>query len=247
MTLTKEQLDYLNSGGTLTNGQIPTKIAPTETSRGVFAIPVSTLTSTDKPIEVPPLPTPANLESTGTQATIDYFKEILAGYKPPESQADLFKQAQTDTGLKAKQQDVIAKQAAIKAAQSELQGIQAQLAGVTGRAQANVLGLEGQGRGIDQPILSRQAAEINRQAAIEAIPFQTQALVAQAKIASAQGDAELSQSILGQAQNNLNTLFKIKSDDATNLYNYRKNLIDKAKSHVNSGKNDYQKIDRIES
>jgi hypothetical protein len=57
------------------------------------------------------------------------------------------------------------------------------------------------------------------------LPLESQALAIQAKITSDQGNLTYSQDLLNQATNKLDTLYKLYSDDATNLYNYKQNLI----------------------
>ncbi len=88
----------------------------------------------------------------------------------------------------------------------------AQLNTIVASRDANVLKLEGQGRGITDVIIGGQQAQVNKEAAIQALPVQAQ-------LAAAQGNLEL-------AQNHLDTMFKIKSQDAVNQYNYKTKLLD---------------------
>ena len=121
---------------------------------------------------------------------------------------------------KVAQQEKIAKQANVRAAQAELAGIQAQVQGVISKRDAQNLQLEKQASGgqVTTTILNRQQQEINRQAAIEALPLQALALAKQAQVAGLQGEAEYAQSTLAMAQDKLNTAFKLKSEDAKNAY-----------------------------
>jgi hypothetical protein len=69
--------------------------------------------------------------------------------------------------------------------------------------------------------------EISRQAAIQSLPLQSQALVAQASLAAAQGNTQTAQFNLQQAQDKVNQLFQIKAQDAQNQYNWKQNILDK--------------------
>src|SRR3990167_964858 len=120
-------------------------------------------------------------------------------------------------------------EADVRAKQAELAGIQAQIQGIVDKRDANLLKMskDAEGRLITSPILNRQQAEVNRQAAIEALPLQALALAKQAEVASAQGASEYAQSALKMAQDKLNTVFELKQKDIETQYEYRKNLQDK--------------------
>lgn len=87
-----------------------------------------------------------------------------------------------------------------------------QLNTIVANRDANVLKVEGQGRGITETIIGGQQAQINKEAAIAALPVQAQ-------LAAAQGNLEM-------AQSHLETMFKLKSADATAQYNYKTKLLD---------------------
>ena len=72
------------------------------------------------------------------------------------------------------------------AKQQEVNNLTGQLKAVQARSQAAQIALQGQGRGITTDILSEQAAEINRRAAIEALPIAADLAVAQGNLALAQ-------------------------------------------------------------
>lgn len=133
--------------------------------------------------------------SENTMASILQQSQDLFNSKPSEE--SLYKQAQDQTGIIQKQQAV-----------SDLSG---QLNQITAQSQANQLQVTGQGRGIPEAIIGGQQAQISREAAIQSLPVAAQ-------LAAAQGN-------LAMAEQNLNTLFKIKSDDAAAKYDYQKTLI----------------------
>jgi hypothetical protein len=193
-------------------------------------ISAATITGTQTPINVstPPAPTPASTE--GVQAILDAYNEALAagiaGTPPPTSSADLYSQLFGQADIAGKQQAVNANTAAVQAAQSKLAGVNARLAGITAEATAISIRAqqEAEGRGITTGGLAPITTGQLRENALKAIPLQTEALIAQAEVAGAQGNAALSQDILNQAQTHLSQVFQIRSQDATNLYNYWKDL-----------------------
>ncbi len=72
--------------------------------------------------------------------------------------------------------------------------------------------------------IAPQTAGELRMNALKALPLQAQVLGAQAAVAAAQGRANLSQSILQQAQTQLDKVFQLHMTDATNQYNYQDSL-----------------------
>lgn len=124
------------------------------------------------------------------------FQQYLDRLAPPPSSEDAYNRAQRETGILEKQRKF-----------NELSG---RLNAIVNQGQANQLSVVGQGRGIPEAILGGQQAQFARETAIQALPVQAQLSVAQ-------GDLEM-------AEQNLNTLFKIYSDDATNEYNYKKSV-----------------------
>lgn len=138
------------------------------------------------------------ISDKGTQ-DMDIFKKMQDLIGEPPSTAEAYRQAQQDTGIIERQQKV--------------NDLTAQLSQITSQAQANQLSTVGQGRGIPEAIIGGQQAQIAKEAAIQALPVS-------ASLQAAQGNLEM-------AQQNLNTLFQIKSQDAKNRYEYKKNLVDR--------------------
>lgn len=125
------------------------------------------------------------------------FQSMLKLLEAPPSMAEAYKQAQKESGI-------LAKQKVVGDLTSQLNGIQAQ-------AQASQLSVVGQGRGIPEAIIGGQQAQIAKEAAIAALPVSAQ-------LQAAQGNLEM-------AQQNLDTLFKIKSADLTAQYEYKNKLV----------------------
>ena len=96
--------------------------------------------------------------------------------------------------------------------QQAVNDITAQINTIVANRDANVLRVTGQGRGIPEAIIGGQQAEINKEAAIAALPLQAQ-------LAAAQGNLSL-------AQSHLDTMFQIKSKDAQAQYDYKTKLLD---------------------
>lgn len=158
-----------------------------------------------------------------TSTAPDYFKEYLDKLTKPSSASDLY--TADTSGIDALQADKNAKAQLTLNAQAKLRAVQAQIQAITDQGtadsllQENTFGTTGNTSG--------QQAQIARNAAIRALPLQSEALVAQAELASAQGNEALSQSILQQAQDHADKMFQIHITDTTNDYNYRKDLITK--------------------
>lgn len=142
-----------------------------------------------------------NLSTTDMTKTptnqMDTFLKLQEAIGTPPSSAEAYKEAQRETGILEKQQKV--------------NDLTSQLNQITTSAQANQLAITGQGRGIPEAIIGGQQAQIAKEAAIQALPVSAQ-------LQAAQGNLEM-------AQQNLNTLFQIKSQDLTNQYNYKKDLV----------------------
>lgn len=85
-----------------------------------------------------------------------------------------------------------------------------QLNAITTNRDAEMLRLEGQGRGVTESIIGGQQAQISREAAIQAMPIQAQ-------LAIAQDDLESARSYASQ-------LFQAQAQDAQARYNFKKEL-----------------------
>jgi len=168
--------------------------------------PVATVT-------IPPLPTDTNnyngIIASGstlipppvTEDPNKGLKDYAALLGEPPSIADAYNTAYNDTGIQEKQKTV--------------NDLSAQLASITAEGQQANLQLEQNagGKDVTTQFLGRQQQEVSRQTAIKSLPVQ-------AALAAAQGNLTL-------ATDKLNTLFKLKSDDITNKYNYKKDLLSK--------------------
>lgn len=106
------------------------------------------------------------------------------------------------------------KESGLRKYQQEAQNYSSQINAITAKAQADILSTTGQGRGIPEAIIGGQQAQISKEAAIQALPLQ-------ALLANAQGNVEL-------AQSHLDTLFKIRFEDAKTKHEYKTKLLDSA-------------------
>lgn len=158
----------------------------TNPEMGITAGPGGTLTVAD----------PAQDKYAGASKIQNDFQAALAQLNAPTG-ADVQRQLEKETGLKRKQQAV--------------NDYTAQLNTIVANRDANVLRVEGQGRGIPDVIIGGQQSQINKEAAIQALPVQAQ-------LAAAQGNLEL-------AQSHINTWGQILMTDATNQYNRKKDVL----------------------
>ena len=170
-----------------------------------------------------------------TDSSADLAK-MLASITTPSS-VDAYNAAGTSLGIDTAQADALAARRAKRAAQSELAGIQGQVQAVVDRATAENLKLEqninvgstgvgGAGGLASSSFLNVRQQEVNRQAAITALPLQALALAAQAKVASLTGEEEYAQSTLKAAQDKLDTTFKLWSDDADRKQTLQLKMLD---------------------
>lgn len=137
---------------------------------------------------------------TGTSSMENIFAQYL-GMKQanaPQSKADEYTSEYNASGIADSKQAV--------------QNYTTTLNGIVAKSQADSLSVVGQGKGIPGAILNNQQAAIQRNAAIAALPVQAQ-------LAAAQGNLQL-------AQDHLDTMFKLKSEDIDNQFKYKNDLYD---------------------
>lgn len=160
--------------------------------------------------------TPKNAQQVQTDQSNTNLAYLRSIMEPAPSSADAYRQAQRETGILQKQQLV-----------GDLTG---KLNAIIAQGEANKLSVIGQGRGIPEAIIGGQQAQMARETAIEALPVAAQ-------LNAAQGNLQM-------AEQNLNTLFKIYSDDATNKYN-QKQKVNEAFFSILTGQQKAQ-LDKIE-
>lgn len=239
----KETQDILR-----TYGQSPISAALLKTSPTIPILPQPTdttnynafIANAQAVIDANTAPKTSDVPSSESTSLETRFNRLMAsiGTAPP-SHESAFQTAYQTSGVEAAQQEVIRREASVRSAQAKLAGIQAQVQAVINKRDAENLKLEqaaSQGQVVGT-ILNRQQQEVNRQAAIEALPLQALALSAQAEVASLQGESEYAQSTLKMAQDKLNVAFKLKSEDADRQYRYQKD----ARSAIYDFINDEQK------
>lgn len=217
--------EYLKQGGTLTNGQIPTqKIVP---GQEITPIAVDSLSQKQTPVDVgtPVVPTDTyssilaqgtaaiNGTDTTTPSSSDTLTELMKSLGTPPSQADAYTETQKSTDILAKQ-DLVAKN------KQKVSVLTAQLKGITDKQNADILQAQKDagGKGITTGGFQSTQSAINRDAAIAALPLNSQILAAQAELTG-------SQETLALAQQQLDTVFKLRSEDAKNLYDYKTNFV----------------------
>lgn len=143
-------------------------------------------------------------QTTGTSADTTGFDSIFKSYLSqsqdiePVSSADIYAKEYKAQKVAQKQQEV--------------SNYASQLNTIVANRDANLLRVEGQGRGIPEAIIGGQQAQINKEAAIAALPVQAQ-------LAAAQDNLAL-------ATQHLNTMVQLKTQDAQARYQYKTKLLD---------------------
>lgn len=180
-------------------------------------------------------PVPAPQVQTPTDSSGDimkwYVEQSNANKQSSTQYQDMYSADQQNAGLGPNgtlQTNANTANSAVTQEQANLSAIQAQLNAVSSVGTQAQLQNESNasGKDITTQFLSRQSQEIARQAGIQALPLQAQALASQAKIQSLQGNAQAAQTLLTQAQEHVDKLFSIQSQDAQNEYTYKQKLLD---------------------
>jgi hypothetical protein len=116
-------------------------------------------------------------------------------------------------------------------AQRDTNNYMAQVNTIVAKSQADQLRVVGQGRGIPEAVIGGQQAQIAREAAIEALPVQ-------ALLSASQGNLQM-------AQSNLDTVFKLRSEDAKQQYDYKIGIINAV--YDAADKSDQKKLDAVKA
>ncbi len=205
----------------------------------------------EAPIQLPPKPVPEipnisngmavigvnNGTLAGTQPTpesgVSDFQRLLDSIAPPPPKiGDLYQADYASAGIDTKQLDVNAKRLEEAKAKQRLDALNAQLAGINAEATAIPIRMQEEiqagGANVTKGGVAPLTMAQQRQNALRAIPVQAQVLGAQADLAYAQGNTRLSEEILTQAKEQLNTLFQVHQQDAQNQYNYNTKVRERA-------------------
>ncbi len=169
------------------------------------------------PPPISPIATKATAIAPVEKTFAQKVQEAMGLYQAPTSTADIYAQAERDAGIQQKQNAV--------------RSYTNQINAITAKAQADTLSLTGQGRGVPEVIIGGQQAQVNKEAAIQVLPLQAQ-------LSAAQGDLE-------QAQSHLDTLFKIRTADASAKNDYYNKIVDI--TYKEFTRQEQQKIDDIKT
>jgi len=135
-----------------------------------------------------------------------YLANLTAAQASQPNGEATMRQLERDSGLQQAKQDV--------------NNFTGQLNSITAKASADQLRLEGQGRGITDTLIGGQQAQINREAAIAALPVQAQ-------LAAAQGNLQI-------AQEHVDKMFSIRMQDAQNKYAFQTKIADTLFQYANA-------------
>lgn len=213
------------------------------------------------PITIPTKPTPINplpggftppavipVDDKTTDTSNDWIKSLFDSAGAPPSVTDMYNTAYGESGIADLQKEREAKRATQKQAQDEFNALQAQLQGVALEAQAIPIQIQQSaqegGANVTKGGLAPVQTAALRNNALKAIPLQAQAYMAQAKLASAQGDTQLAQEALDSATAHLDKIYQMHQTDAQNIYNYKKDLRDKIYDRVT--KDEQRKLDALQ-
>ncbi len=188
-------------------------------------------TTTDTTVTPPPAPSISD-------SITSYINNVLGKTPAPPSATDQYNTDYANSGIDAKQTQFNTDNQAYKDAQARLTASQNKLTGLNTEFQTanynipNQDQVDAKGRGITATGLAPKTADELRLASLNYTPKiaaqQGEVLGYQAEVAAAQGNAQLSQSILQQAQDQFNKVFQIHETDAQAQYKYKLDLIDKA-------------------
>jgi len=153
-------------------------------------------------------------DTTGTPSSNldDLFSQYLSGSQAPPNLGNMFETASAEAGIEGKT-------AAVTQAQKDLDLLNAQATGLTAEAKAVPIQLQEEsiGRGRTSGGIAPLEASRLRKIALKSLPLQAEILAKQAILTG-------NQNTLLAAQNKLNQVFQIRQTDATNQYNYQKEL-----------------------
>lgn len=202
--------------------------AGTDTERGESgtidrSLTPRTITSTNLDpvtgINLPPPPAPSNLGTTTMTGMAGLGAPTTTTTTPVDTAPETAFQKYLNSIKENKAPDTESiykkteREAGLREAQELKNTYQNQLNAITAKASADKLSLVGQGRGVTDVIIGGQQAQIDREAAIQALPIAAQ-------LSAAQND-------LQAAQDHVDTYFKIRLEDAQNKYE-QKNKISEA-------------------
>ena len=161
----------------------------------------SSLSQSGNLLQQEPAPVEGDKFSGATAIYDKYVSDITQEGEDRTTGADVQRQLERDTGIRDLRQ--------------KENDLSSQLNTIVANRDAAKLGLEGQGRGINETIIGGQQARVDKEAAIQALPIQAQ-------LAHAQGNVAL-------AEAHIATWGSILMNDANNAYNQKKELLTGAK------------------
>lgn len=245
----KSLQERMKTEGVTQNGQYlikPGTYDPTTNTIKADEVAKPVIPADIPPYNPPPVAEKANFNETSSIA--DFFKSLM----PKEGGVpDIMKGYMTTTedltdaeklaGIPEKETALTEKQKITQAAEAKLAGISAKLGAIETRTKAEELAMKQEG--LTQAGATARNRARERYAAIEALPLQAEAYVAQAEVAAAQGNERLASDALNRAQGKVDNYFKIKSDYNKSIFDYQLNLIDKVYDYAS--KKDQQKLDDL--
>lgn len=165
--------------------------------------------------------TPAPTTTTPESGLSSDIQKLLGSISAPASAEQAYTSA-FDTGIAPKEQAVAESQKKLDAINAQLAAINAEQTAIPIQTQQ-----EATGRGVTAAGLAPITTARLRENALKALPLQAQAFAAQAEVTG-------NENLLKLAQDRLDTVFKLRSEDETRKYNYQKDIRDKIYETLNT-------------
>lgn len=180
---------------------------------------------------IPTLPDTGNVAKEG-----DWLTQLFAATPQPESGTKAYNDLYKSSGIEQSSALVNDKRAATLAAQGKLGALNAQLAQLNAEAQAIPIqvqqGAQEGGANVTKGGLAPITTAALRNNALRAIPIQAQVLGAQAEVAAAQGNQQLAQDMLQEAQAKFDHMFQVHMQDVQNQYEYNREVRDRLYAYM---------------
>ncbi len=206
--ITPEKMDSTTVPAVVTPPKVDPLTGLMDGNNAALTDPMNGLSQKDKQFVYDPKASESVNAANEANANLQSMLGPILSYLKPE-------EGQSEKAMKA-----AIKESGINTYRKEYNDISAQLNTIQSNAEAEALGLEGQGRGITESIIGGQQAQIRREAAIQALPLQAQ-------LAAAQGNVEL-------AQSNLNMLMQVKMKDIDAQTAYKGQVVSSYLSYATS-------------
>jgi hypothetical protein len=174
----------------------------------------------------------AEVKQPEQNTTLDSIKQYMGDMEAikPVNKAENPAYATAESDVTALGKTVAENKNIVAQGNAKLAGIGAQIQQIVDATTARKLEIGKEG--ISANAIAGRNLELDRNAAIQALPLKSQALIVQSQIASDQGNLTEATDLLGQAKEAMNQKFQLQSDYETALYNWNKSKIDAVREYA---------------